>query len=221
MAACATLGYVLAMAGVTPLRPLRSRAQLGKVALLSGIFCITIVLGNLSLKYIPVSFNQAVGATTPFFTAIFAAVMQGAPPTLPPIHPPPLARALLCGCVRHAQLSSCDLKEPRASQHAGSRESKSTYLTLVPIAGGVVLASGGEPLFNAIGFTACLLATSGRALKSVVQAMLLTDTAERLDAMSLLFYMSTISCLLLLPATLLLEAGVFAQVRPKAPGCAL
>lgn len=45
--------------------------------MLSVIFCFTIVLGNLSLKYIPVSFNQAVGATTPFFTAIFAVMLQG------------------------------------------------------------------------------------------------------------------------------------------------
>jgi drug/metabolite transporter (DMT)-like permease len=47
------------------------------VCVLSGIFCLTIVLGNLSLKHIPVSFNQAVGATTPFFTAILALLMQG------------------------------------------------------------------------------------------------------------------------------------------------
>ncbi|KAL2345283.1 hypothetical protein Fmac_006568 [Flemingia macrophylla] len=30
------------------------------------------VCGNTSLRYLPVSFNQAVGATTPFFTAVFA-----------------------------------------------------------------------------------------------------------------------------------------------------
>lgn len=52
---------------------------------------------------------------------------------------------------------------------SGACESGITYLTLVPIAGGVVIASGGEPLFHLLGFTACLLATSGRALKSVVQ----------------------------------------------------
>jgi len=48
-----------------------------QVCLLASIFCVTIVLGNLSLKYIPVSFNQAIGATTPFFTAIFAFILQG------------------------------------------------------------------------------------------------------------------------------------------------
>ncbi|KAF8071001.1 sugar phosphate/phosphate translocator [Scenedesmus sp. PABB004] len=171
MVACAGLGYALSLAGVTPIKPVKSRRQMWKISLLASIFCVTIVLGNLSLKYIPVSFNQAIGATTPFFTAIFAVLMQG------------------------------------------HKEAGLTYLTLVPIAGGVVIASGGEPLFNLLGFTACLLATSGRALKSVVQAMLLTDATEKLDPMSLLFYMSSFSVLLLLPTTLLLEPGVFAQVH--------
>jgi drug/metabolite transporter (DMT)-like permease len=170
MIACATLGYLLSVSQITPIKPLKSRRQVWKICLLATIFCVTIVLGNLSLKYIPVSFNQAIGATTPFFTAIFAVMFQGA------------------------------------------RESGITYLTLVPIAGGVVVASGGEPLFNLLGFSACLLATSGRALKSVVQAMLLTDASEKLDPMSLLFYMSSFSVLLLLPTTLLLEPGSFAQV---------
>ncbi|XP_021677496.2 UDP-URONIC ACID TRANSPORTER 1-like isoform X3 [Hevea brasiliensis] len=31
--------------------------------------------GNISLRYLPVSFNQAVGATAPFFTAVFAYLM--------------------------------------------------------------------------------------------------------------------------------------------------
>jgi hypothetical protein len=195
------------------------------------------------------------------------------------------------------------MKHP-AAVYAGTREAGITYLTLLPIAGGVVIASGGEPLFHLLGFVACLLATSGRALKSVVQvssgrpqhsnsgaadaqqrqtwlggvsketammqmgpgttvaaagcgvcqaacsnqqakfglhgsgffpqrkcccvgtnlslccclvcvclqAMLLSDSSEKLDPMSLLFYMSSFSVLLLLPMTLLLEPGSFAQV---------
>ncbi|PWA75034.1 putative sugar phosphate/phosphate translocator [Artemisia annua] len=34
-----------------------------------------VVCGNTSLRYLPVSFNQAIGATTPFFTAVFAYVI--------------------------------------------------------------------------------------------------------------------------------------------------
>jgi hypothetical protein len=38
------------------------------------------VLGNISLKYIAVSFSQAVGSGTPFFTAVLALALQGAGP---------------------------------------------------------------------------------------------------------------------------------------------
>ncbi|GAU13433.1 hypothetical protein TSUD_127290 [Trifolium subterraneum] len=56
--------------------------------------------GNISLRYLPVSFNQAIGATTPFFTAIFAYLMT--------------------------------LK----------REGWLTYMALVPVVTGVMIASG-------------------------------------------------------------------------------
>lgn len=46
-----------------------------KIATLSTVFCGSVVGGNVSLRYLPVSFNQAVGATTPFFTAMFAYLM--------------------------------------------------------------------------------------------------------------------------------------------------
>lgn len=80
MMACCSLAYALSLAKSFPIRPLRSRRQLWKICLLATIFCITIVLGNLSLKYIPVSFSQAVGAGTPFFTAVFALLLQGGLP---------------------------------------------------------------------------------------------------------------------------------------------
>lgn len=47
---------------------------------------------------------------------------------------------------------------------------------------------------------------------SATQAMLMTDASEKLDPMSLLFYMSSFSVLLLVPMTVLLEPGSFAQV---------
>ncbi|GBF98555.1 sugar phosphate phosphate translocator-like [Raphidocelis subcapitata] len=171
MMACCSLAYALSLTGSFPIRPLRSRRQLWKVCLLATIFCITIVLGNMSLKYIAVSFSQAVGSATPFFTALFALALQG------------------------------------------SRESAATYAALFPIVLGVAVASGGEPAFHLVGFAACLLATAGRALKSVVQAMLLADANERLDPMSLLFYMSSLSVLLLLPATALLEPSSFGAAQ--------
>lgn len=161
------LGIILSVTGLTPLKRLTGKSQTIKVFLLSIIFCITIVLGNVSLKYIPISFNQAIGATTPFFTAIFAFFLQGI------------------------------------------REIALTYATLIPIATGVVVASGGEPLFHLLGFFCCVLATAGRALKSVVQAIIMSDPSDKVDPMSLLLYMSTVSTFLLMPTTLLLEPQAF------------
>ncbi|KAG5003452.1 hypothetical protein JHK82_027466 [Glycine max] len=46
-----------------------------KIAALNLVFCVSVVFGNVSLRYLSVSFNQAVGTTTPFFTAVFAYIM--------------------------------------------------------------------------------------------------------------------------------------------------
>lgn len=76
MAACALLSYLsIVFLKVVPLQAIKSRQQLFKIATLSVVFCGSVVGGNVSLRYLPVSFNQAVGATTPFFTALFAYLM--------------------------------------------------------------------------------------------------------------------------------------------------
>ncbi|KAJ8540469.1 hypothetical protein K7X08_030388 [Anisodus acutangulus] len=122
--------------------------------------------GNISLRYLPVSFNQAIGATTPFFTAVFAYLMT--------------------------------LK----------REAWLTYVTLLPVVTGVVIASGGEPSFHLFGFIMCVGATAARALKSVLQGILLSSEGEKLNSMNLLLYMAPIAVVFLLPATLLMEENV-------------
>lgn len=60
---------------ITPMQTVSSRIQFYKIATLSFVFCGSVVSGNVSLRYLPVSFNQAIGATTPFFTAMFAYIM--------------------------------------------------------------------------------------------------------------------------------------------------
>lgn len=75
MLACSVMSYGGASAGTFAPQPLKSRAVLYKVAVLAVVFCITVALGNTSLRYIPVSFNQAIGATTPAFTALLTFLM--------------------------------------------------------------------------------------------------------------------------------------------------
>ncbi|KAI5016986.1 hypothetical protein ZWY2020_037364 [Hordeum vulgare] len=164
MSASALLSSAFAAAGgaSSTRRPL-SRGQAARVAVLGGVFCGSVVAGNVSLRYLPVSFNQAVGATTPFFTALIAYAV------------------------------------------AGRREARATYAALLPVVAGVVIATGGEPSFHLFGFIMCVGATAGRALKTVLQGILLSSEEEKLNSMDLLRYMAPVAVVLLVPATLMME----------------
>lgn len=101
MTACSLFSYIaIAWMKMVPMQTIRSRVQFLKISALSLVFCVSVVFGNISLRYLPVSFNQAIGATTPFFTAVFAYLMT--------------------------------LK----------REAWLTYVTLIPVVTGVIIASG-------------------------------------------------------------------------------
>eukprot|EP00271_Cylindrocystis_brebissonii_P001132 TRINITY_DN11423_c0_g1_i1.p1 TRINITY_DN11423_c0_g1~~TRINITY_DN11423_c0_g1_i1.p1 ORF type:complete len:360 (-),score=66.42 TRINITY_DN11423_c0_g1_i1:711-1790(-) len=168
MSACALFSYVAVVwMKVVPLQMIRSRAQFIKISALSIIFCFSVVSGNISLRYLPVSFNQAIGATTPFFTAGFSYAMTF------------------------------------------QKESWQTYAALVPVVAGVIIASGSEPSFHLYGFAMCLGATAARALKSVLQGILLSSDGEKLNSQNLLLYMAPIAVLVLLPATIMMEDNVF------------
>ncbi|KAJ8450508.1 hypothetical protein Cgig2_002193 [Carnegiea gigantea] len=167
MTACSLLSYIaIAWMKMVPMQTIRSRVQFFKISALSLIFCASVVSGNISLKYLPVSFNQAIGATTPFFTAVFAYLMTF------------------------------------------KREAWLTYISLIPVVTGVIIASGGEPSFQLFGFIMCVGATAARALKSVLQGILLSSEGEKLNSMNLLLYMAPVAVIFLLPAALVMEENV-------------
>ncbi|KAM7260212.1 hypothetical protein ACFE04_015953 [Oxalis oulophora] len=167
MLACSLFSYIaISWLKVVPMQTIRSKKQFFKISALGLIFCFSVVGGNISLRYLPVSFNQAVGATTPFFTAIFAYVMTF------------------------------------------KREAWLTYVTLIPVVTGVIIASGGEPSFHLFGFIMCIAATAARALKTVLQGILLSSEGEKLNSMNLLMYMAPVAAVLLLPLALVMEKGV-------------
>ncbi|CAN1282476.1 Probable sugar phosphate/phosphate translocator At3g11320 [Linum perenne] len=167
MLACSLLSYAsITWLKIVPLQTIRSRHQFLKISALSLIFCSSIVAGNVSLKYIPVSFNQAIGATTPFFTAVLAYMIT--------------------------------LK----------KEGFLTYAALVPVVSGVIVASGGEPSFHLFGFIVCIAATAARALKTVLQGILLSSEGEKLHSMNLLMYMAPVAVAFLLPTALIMETDV-------------
>eukprot|EP01103_Thecamoeba_quadrilineata_P003284 TRINITY_DN13078_c0_g1_i1.p1 TRINITY_DN13078_c0_g1~~TRINITY_DN13078_c0_g1_i1.p1 ORF type:complete len:325 (-),score=38.36 TRINITY_DN13078_c0_g1_i1:79-1053(-) len=82
------------------------------------------------------------------------------------------------------------------------------WLSMVPIVGGVSLASWQEADFNIFGFAAVIFATALRAVKSVWQGQLLTDEEDKLDPISLLYYMSPPSVVMLFFLTLLFEPEI-------------
>ncbi|KAG8484805.1 hypothetical protein CXB51_021342 [Gossypium anomalum] len=160
MMACSLLSYIaIEWLKIAPMQRVKSRLQMMKISALGFIFCLSVVGGNISLRYLPVSFNQAVGATTPFFTAVFAVVMTS------------------------------------------KREGWITYVTL------------GEPLFHLFGFMMCIGATAARALKSVLQGLLLSSEGEKLNSMNLLMYMAPVAVMALFPAALYMEKGVGKRER--------
>jgi len=173
MVACTLLGVALNYSNIVPCQRVSTASQLRKIGLLAFVFCCSIVCGNISLRYLPVSFNQAIGSTGPFFTAVMAYIISA------------------------------------------KSESRETYLSLVPVVIGIVVASGAEPLFDLTGFIACVSATAARALKSVLQDKLLSSDTEKLNSVSLLLYMAPMACVLLIVAAHFLEPGIYSIAYHK------
>ena len=230
MAACTALSAA-AVRGLrlVPYEPLRSARHTRRVALLSAVFCASVVAGNVSLRFIPVSFNQAVSATDPAFTALFAAALlrkREARATYLALVPIIAGTALASGVRRGAR-----------SVHARR------LLTLHP-----ACEPQFEPSFDGLGFGMCLAAAAARALKSVMQEALLSDGCasfqqdwfcqasytyssanlclqrrERMHSLNLLSHMAPMALLMLLPLVLLLErdaATAAADAIASQPGFA-
>jgi solute carrier family 35 protein E4 len=68
--------------------------------------------------------------------------------------------------------------------------SRFVYMSLVPIIVGMLMASKGEMHFDMVGFTCCTIGVIFRAVKSVIQQLILTDEKEKLNSIELLYYMS-------------------------------
>jgi solute carrier family 35 protein E3 len=121
----------------------------------SFVFCFNIVLGNVSLRYVPVSFMQTVKSSVPFFTVMLETLWL-----------------------------RVDQKDNRIFQ------------SLVPIVGGVVLASWTEQEFEMTGFLAALFASVVTALLSILTSKLLQTS---LNSPNLMYYMAPLSAGMLIP----------------------
>ncbi|CAI5997823.1 unnamed protein product [Closterium sp. NIES-64] len=222
MTACSLFSYVaIVWMKIVPLQPLKSSSQLLRIVALSAVFCFSVVGGNTSLRFIPVSFNQAIGATTPFFTAVFAYLLtfkREAALTYAALLPVVLGVVIATGAIG---ATTPFFTAVFAYLLTFKREAALTYAALLPVVLGVVIATGSEPSFHLFGFIICVSATAARALKSVLQGLLLQSDGHQLNSMNLLFCMAPIAVLLLLPATLIIEPTVLAVAASKARACGL
>jgi len=159
-----TIGSIIALKvfKVVPFMPIPRERLLNSIVPLGAVFCLNIILGNVSLRWIPVSFMQTVKSLVPAFTVL---------------------------------LQTLYLKQ---------YSTKMTYLSLVPVVGGVALASFTEVNFNLIGFMAALVSSLTTSIQSVVSSMLLTGQLK-LDSINLLYYMAPVSFVLIFPFALIFE----------------
>jgi len=159
-----TIGSVLVLRifKLVPLIPIE-RQKLGSHILpLAAIFCLNIILGNVSLRYIPVSFMQTVKSLVPAFTVLLqVTVFKQFSPTM-------------------------------------------IYVSLVPVVGGVALASFTEVNFNIEGFGTALIASLTTSIQSIVSSMILTGSM-RLDAINMVYYMAPASFIFICPFALMYE----------------
>eukprot|EP00741_Cyanophora_paradoxa_P015836 tig00020904_g15288.t2 len=128
----------------------------------SLIFCANIVLGNISIRWVPVSFMQTVKAAVPACTVLLQVFF---------------------------------LKV---------RFDTRVYVSLIPIVGGVMLASYTEANFNWPGFLSALAACWTTALQTVLSSIMMNRS---MDPINLLYYMAPMSFLILAPAAAFVEGG--------------
>ena len=81
MATATVFTWGLWSAKALTIQRIQSTPQLLKLMSMSLVFALAILSANVSLKFLAVSMNQAIGAATPVFAAFFAFICQGACPT--------------------------------------------------------------------------------------------------------------------------------------------
>lgn len=133
-----------------------------KMLVIAGVFCTNICLGNISLRFVAVSFMQTIKSFTP------------------------VATALLQYLVFRSRLRPAAL------------------MALIPITGGVALASVTELEFHLGGFIAALTACFLTGLKFVLSSQMLAGR-YKLDSINMLYYMAPPSVALLLPVCFAFE----------------
>ncbi len=70
------------------------------------------------------------------------------------------------------------------------------------------MSNNSEANFHLYGFVMCIMAMVARALKSIVQVILLSSKGEKLNSMNLFLYMTLIPIVVFFTTIMLLEPNV-------------
>eukprot|EP00892_Ulva_mutabilis_P011374 jgi/Ulvmu1/8609/UM046_0007.1 len=92
---------------------------------------------------------------------------------------------------------------------AGTVESLWTYLALVPVTAGIMIACQYEPGVSSVGVALSICGVSLQGCKSTLQGILTSDNQQRLDSFSLLYHVSPLAMVWLLAAAAVLEPESF------------
>ncbi|KAF7019737.1 hypothetical protein CFC21_032883 [Triticum aestivum] len=166
---------------------------------MSFVFCMNIVLGNVSLRYIPVSFMQTIKSFTPATTGTVPALTA----CIIPVHKE--AVELWCCCLLTTFLTiRCDaviLQWLVWSKHFEWR----IWASLVPIVGGILLTSMTELSFNIFGFCAAMIGCLATSTKTILAESLLHG--YKFDSINTVYYMAPFATMILALPAMLLEGG--------------
>ena len=95
MLACVVLSTAFSATNYVPKKSIQSSKQLMKISVLAVVFSMSVVLGNISLKFIPVSFSQVQLSYTIFCVLTFI-VVKGPIATTPSLPASAFCNCLLC-----------------------------------------------------------------------------------------------------------------------------
>ncbi|KAE9608986.1 putative sugar phosphate transporter domain-containing protein [Lupinus albus] len=164
---CSSVGayVVIKVLKIKPLITVDPEDRWRRIFPMSFVFCINIVLGNVSLRYIPVSFMQTVKSFTPATTVVLQWLVW--------------------------------------RKYFEWR----IWASLIPIVGGILLASVTELSFNIFGFCAALVGCLATSTKTILAESLLHG--YKFDSINTVYYMAPFATMILaLPAMLLEGNGI-------------
>eukprot|EP01104_Vermistella_antarctica_P017902 TRINITY_DN6460_c0_g1_i1.p1 TRINITY_DN6460_c0_g1~~TRINITY_DN6460_c0_g1_i1.p1 ORF type:complete len:330 (-),score=78.24 TRINITY_DN6460_c0_g1_i1:116-1105(-) len=152
----------------------------GKIFPISIAFALSIILGNISLEAVPVSFMQTIKALTPVSTVGLQYVISK------------------------------------------KRFPRSVWLSLIPICGGIVLASATELSFAWIGFCGAILSCLGTSSKAILAESLLQGK-YKFDPINTVYHLTPTAIVILIPFAVLVEGSAVVEwvsvnvLAPDAP----